>query len=78
METNINNEIKGKSRIEYLDAMRGFCMLLVVYGHLGLGLSVDPVRSVFATFYMPLFFFISGYLCYSSFTPPPCYSENIQ
>lgn len=28
--------LQTKNRIEYLDAMRGFCMILVVYAHLGL------------------------------------------
>ena len=28
--------LQTKNRIGYLDAMRGFCMILVVYAHLGL------------------------------------------
>lgn len=63
----MNNEIKTKNRIEYLDAMRGFCILLVVCGHLGLRTSVNNVVSILP--YLPLFFFLSGFLCYSSFTP---------
>lgn len=61
-----------KKRIEYLDAMRGFCMILVVYGHLASVADIPNLfgGSIFATFRMPLFFFLSGFLCYSSFTPP--------
>lgn len=69
IETNMNNEIKTKNRIKYLDAMRGFCILLVVYGHLEMETSVNAAGSIFSTFRMPLFFFLSGFLCYSSFTP---------
>lgn len=49
--------------------MRGFCILLVVYGHLEMETSVNAAGSIFSTFRMPLFFFLSGFLCYSSFTP---------
>lgn len=47
-----------KQRIEYLDAMRGFCMILVVYSHLGNTNTPDLFcNNVFLTFRMPLFFF---------------------
>ena len=56
----------SKKRIEYIDAMRGFTMLLVVFGHvLTHGLNNysegSVVYSFFQTFRMPMFFFISGY-----------------
>ena len=57
-----------KKRIGYLDAMRGFTMILVVYNHiLGFSFQVEPAFSfndIFITFRMPLFFFLSGFLMY--------------
>lgn len=61
----------SKKRIEYIDAMRGFTMLLVVFGHvLTHGLNnyseSSVVYSFFQTFRMPMFFFISGYIAYKA------------
>jgi len=57
-----------KKRIGYIDAMRGFTMILVVYNHvLGFSFQSDPAFSfndIFITFRMPLFFFLSGFLMY--------------
>lgn len=58
-----------KNRIEYIDAMRGFTMILVVYSHvichtLGIGFNSD-INNIFIRFRMPLFFFISGFMAYS-------------
>lgn len=62
-----------KQRIEYLDAMRGMTILLVVYGHIALncGASVDApfCWMPISTFYMPLFFFLSGLLSYAVLPP---------
>ena len=55
----------GKQRIEYIDAMRGFTMILVVYSHvcsMCLGDSWMGYNDVFYLFRMPCFFFISGWL----------------
>ncbi|UKK50374.1 acyltransferase [Prevotella sp. E13-17] len=63
-----------KQRIEYLDAMRGFTMLLVVVTHVsgfGLGLAGSDTVSlstILAQFRMPLFFFLSGFLLYKTST----------
>lgn len=58
------------NRIEFIDAMRGFTMLLVVFSHaLTISFKSDPVFSfneIFLSFRMPLFFFLSGFLCYKS------------
>ncbi len=56
-----------KKRIEYIDAMRGFTMILVVFSHVELfGFNIQPnqsfLNSFFMCFRMPLFFFISGYI----------------
>ena len=54
-------------RIEYLDAMRGFTMILVVLSHVvffGLDNNSIAFNEFFCSFRMPLFFFISGFLFY--------------
>lgn len=58
-------------RIEWIDALRGFTMLFVVYYHLEVcGLFIDSpahgLNSFFRTFRMPLFFFISGFVAYKN------------
>lgn len=63
--------IAPRKRIEYIDAMRGFTMLLVVCLHvecIGFGPSYEqsPITGIFLQFRMPLFFFISGFLAYST------------
>lgn len=60
-----------KKRIEYIDAMRGFTMLLVVFSHVEIFsfdlLPNDSIlNSIFILFRMPLFFFVSGFLAYKS------------
>ena len=62
-----------KKRIEYIDAMRGFTMILVVFSHIcvyGYGKeAVDDMvsfKNVFISFHMPLFFFISGWVLYKA------------
>lgn len=58
-------------RIEYIDAMRGFTIILVVYSHIltfGFGIYNSEYTSSFNSllilFRMPLFFFISGFIFY--------------
>lgn len=58
-------------RIEYIDAMRGFTMLLVVFGHvlthcLNNYTEESVVYCFFERFRMPMFFFISGYIAYKA------------
>ena len=55
----------AKQRIAYIDAMRGFTMILVVYSHicsLCLGDMWMGWNDVFFLFRLPCFFFISGWL----------------
>lgn len=58
-----------KGRIQYVDALRGFTMLLVVFAHVetfGLfNFEYETfVGRLFQSFRMPLFFFISGFVAY--------------
>lgn len=62
-----------KERIKYIDALRGFTMLLVVFAHIELlGFGISPYSStlggIFVSFRMPMFFFISGYIAYKAIT----------
>lgn len=60
-----------KERMEWLDAMRGFTMMLVVAHHImsytfkQYSMAASPDQSVMLLFRMPLFFFVSGFLAYS-------------
>lgn len=60
------------NRIQYLDCMRGFTMILVVYSHLiifGYQVEGSSLMNWFSiAVMMPLFFWISGYLAYTSFS----------
>ena len=54
-------------RIEFIDAMRGFTMILVVYSHICrhcLGDWTMGWNAVFFIFRLPCFFFLSGWLFY--------------
>lgn len=58
-----------KERMEWLDAMRGFTMIMVVAYHVaiaGFGENIKQSSSLplLVLFRMPLFFFISGFLAY--------------
>ncbi len=56
-------------RIEYIDALRGFTMYLVVFAHIWtFGYHVenrpDTFASILVNFFLVLFFFISGFVAY--------------
>ena len=59
------------SRMGWIDAMRGFSMFVVVLGHVLLAMEIGGYRSfigsIFLTFRMPLFFFVSGFFSYRNF-----------
>jgi fucose 4-O-acetylase-like acetyltransferase len=65
-------DIKPSSgRIAYIDALRCFAILFVIEGHvwiLGMGISSYDMLSglMLYSFYLPLFFFISGFLAYKT------------
>jgi len=65
----MENSIAKKPRLEWLDALRGFTMIMVVAYHvLGMGLGmenrVSSSMQFLILFRMPLFFFVSGFLAY--------------
>ena len=65
--------MSSKNRIEYIDAMRGFTMILVVYAHVvffsfGIDSSYPSFNQFFMLMRMPLFFFISGFIFYRETT----------
>ena len=62
---------RRKPRLEWLDALRGFTMILVVANHVaGMGFGEEWRHSssipFLVLFRMPLFFFVSGFLAYKA------------
>lgn len=62
---------KAGGRIEFIDAMRGFTMILVVLHHVAtfcwkITDQVPSVHEYLVQFRMPLFFFISGFVLYKA------------
>ena len=54
-------------RIQYIDRLKGFAMLLVVMGHIYFflyGRSESICYKLISSFHMPLFMFLSGYVAY--------------
>lgn len=69
MET--NKQFIKKPRLEWLDALRGFTMIMVVAYHVcQQGFFIEPKVSssmpFLVLFRMPLFFFVSGFLAYKA------------
>lgn len=64
------SERQPTKRIEYIDALRGLTMILVVFAHVELTsfeLNTPTfINSLFMSFRMPLFFFISGFIGYKA------------
>lgn len=65
------DNVTAKPRLEWLDAMRGFTMILVVAMHVVTQGFVQDVKTssslpLFLLLRMPLFFFISGFLAYKA------------
>lgn len=50
-------------RIGYIDALRGFTMILVVFSHIYIP-NDTTINQFFVLFRMPLFFFISGFISF--------------
>ncbi len=70
--TTLPNIAQKSKRIEYLDALRGFTMILVVLTHVAnFDFGVNVIQDGNFHFYlkqfrMPLFFFVSGFLFYKN------------
>ncbi len=60
-----------KKRIEYVDLMKGFCIILVVYHHSVYSFGVEKIDLVLNNFRMPLYFFLAGLF----FKPYSCFME---
>lgn len=48
-----------KTRLAYIDNLRGLCLFLMILGHMGLAL---PAKNVVYSFHMPVFYFLAGLL----------------
>lgn len=57
--TNVTN-IRG-GRISYIDALKGFLILLVIIGHSDVNVILPRATQAIYTFHMPLFFILSGF-----------------
>lgn len=58
-------ETKAKVRLDYVDIAKGIGILLVVFYHCMIyapKVFSDNLKSMISVFFMPLFFFLSGYL----------------
>ena len=67
----MSENLNSSKRLGWLDALRGFTMLLVVTNHVALksfGMQIRWSGAIqfFLLFRMPLFFFISGFLAYKA------------
>lgn len=61
--------IKSENRIQWIDALRGFTMILVVFSHVELfsfSFCSSFINEIFMSFRMPLFFYISGFIGYKA------------
>ena len=63
--------IQTGGRILYLDVLKGFAILLVVFGHVmmesfDLGTYKTNLGAFFYSINMPIFFFVSGFLAYKN------------
>lgn len=74
--------VGGGGRINYLDALRGFAILLVIEGHVrifGMGIKSYDTMSALMLYSLdlPLFFFISGLLAYRPNLSTKAIAKNI-
>lgn len=56
-------KMEKNKQIEWINILRGFAIFLIVVGHaIGYSKGLKEVSRYLSSFYVPLFFFISGYL----------------
>lgn len=73
----VKNRSGGGQRIAYIDALKGFLILCVVFGHVigtykqseffPIHEVLNKIYAIICTFHMPLFMMVSGYLYYSAY-----------
>ncbi len=71
----MNQEEQNNKRIAYIDALKGFAILCVVFGHVANGQLTDPftqtayffVYNIIYTFHMALFILLSGEVFYHAY-----------
>ena len=58
-----------KKRIQYIDALRGFCMILIIMNHCHFTFFNKEISQLLVNTRVPFFFFLSGlfFKQYSSF-----------
>lgn len=55
--------MEKSKQIEWINILRGFAIFLIVFGHsIGYSKGLTGLSRYLSSFYVPLFFFISGYL----------------
>lgn len=62
-----------KKRSQYIDALKGYGILLVVLGHTarwGVNPLENTIVNVVTSFHMPFFIFLSGYVAYNNIHVP--------
>lgn len=47
-------------RIEYIDLMKGICIVLIIFIHCGVTSPSERMNEMLADFRVPLYFFLSG------------------
>ena len=74
----MNSKVSESKRIEYIDSLKGFAIILVVLGHVTDGYFFSrfnsaaddifwPICNVIYAFHMPLMMLISGYLFFAAY-----------
>lgn len=68
-------KVTNMGRIEYIDKLKGLCILFMVMGHImqiSLGVNDVSFNSFYTSFHMPIFFFLSGLFVYKHFKSWNC------
>lgn len=70
----------GKKRYETIDIARGIAIVLVVIGHYhtdDMPAYLNVIHDIIYMFHMPLFLFVSGFLCVATWKPDLSYGQFI-
>lgn len=69
-----------KRRYETIDIARGIAIVLVVIGHYSTPQMPEYLHiphEVIYMFHMPMFLFVSGFLCIATYKPKQTYSQFV-